>query len=119
MRGLRLNNPRFLKCLIRAVLVDGLKGFRGEAKGDAFVKLRNENPLLLEIHLPARLADGVILRCTRAVRITAAHLRCLFGDWTDFRHEITDNLQLTTYNRTKTAFQAVVGGWLFVSVLPC
>ncbi len=54
--GWKLNNPRFFQCLIGAFFVQSLEPFRGEFYYNSFFKLRNINPALLDIHLPAHLA---------------------------------------------------------------
>lgn len=62
-----LDDASFFEGLVGSVLINSADCLSGEGDDHRLVELRYENPLFLEIHLPAGLARRVELRGTSAV----------------------------------------------------
>jgi len=83
---LYLYDPCLLEGRVCAVLLDGLDRAGRESEDESLVELRNEDALLLEIHLLSHFAGRVELRRTGAVRVSSSYERGPFCDWADFCH---------------------------------
>jgi hypothetical protein len=81
-----LDETRFFKRRVGAVLIDGADGGRREHERHLLIELRDEEGFLLEIDTLPHIAGGVEFRRADAVAVTACDAGLLIRYWTYLTH---------------------------------